>query len=90
MLKSSDLASYPHNCAGHHGYGKNLAYAARAFLAALVAARPAKPFPAVVATAEQSSRDRKNTISELNRLADRFDSTMPNQAAELRFLAAHC
>lgn len=69
----------------HEGgtYGENLWRAFRVFVAALIGDKPTdQPLP------QQLEKDRIESINELYRLAKQFDSTMPNQAAELRDLAA--
>lgn len=69
----------------HEGgtYGENLWHAFRVFVAALIGDKPTTQPPA-----PQLQKDRIESINELYRLARQFDKTMPNQAAELRDLAA--
>jgi hypothetical protein len=86
MFKSN-LVTYPNVNANHsHSYGENLGLAARAFLAALLAVEPAK-LEAAATNDRVSERVRLKGVEELYSLAKQFDSTMPNQAAELRYLA---
>ncbi|HEY8100018.1 MAG TPA: hypothetical protein VIF82_04640 [Burkholderiaceae bacterium] len=69
----------------HEGgtYAENLWRAFQVFIAALIGDNPTnKPQP------QQLDSDRIKGINELYRLAKQFDATMPNQAAELRDLAA--
>ena len=75
------------------GYYENLALAARTFAAALLAGKPvvATAAPADARVVEKlSNMQRIKAVLEMNRLASRYDSVMPNQAAELRYLASHC
>ncbi|CAN5174983.1 hypothetical protein BH11PSE11_BH11PSE11_36340 [soil metagenome] len=81
----SNLITYPNvGGAQRYSYGENLGLAARAFIAALLAVDPQDE-----ETIEHpvSERVRLKGIEQLNALASSFDSTMPNQAAELRYLA---
>jgi hypothetical protein len=72
-----------------NSYGKNLSLAGRAFLAALIGFKPRQSAePALTRDLEISPRDRANNMQFLNRLANEYDSTMPNLSAELRFLAS--
>lgn len=67
------------------GYFSNLGRAARAFIGALVAAKPvAAPAAADNAPARPSRRD----IALLNSEAAKYEKLMPNLASELRFLAS--
>jgi hypothetical protein len=69
----------------HEGgtYAENLWHAFQVFIAALIGDKPTnKP------RAKTLDKDRIESINELYRLAKQFDATMPNQAAELRDLAA--
>lgn len=81
----SDLASYPY-VNPIHSYSENLGRAARTFIAALLAVNPAK-FEATQARVPAVQKDKAATAAELHRLACEFDAIMPNQAAELRYLA---
>lgn len=83
---NSKLASYPYANPTGTSYGENLGRAARSFLAALLAIEPAKA-EAAVARVSDTEPDRAATAAELQRLARKFDAIMPNQAAELRYLA---
>ncbi len=69
----------------HEGgsYGENLWHAFQVFVAALIGDKPV-----VQPRAQHLEKDRIASINELYRLAKQFDATMPNQAAELRDLAA--
>ena len=69
-------------------YVENLGNATRAFVAALLAVKPETPAAAQV-KAKLSERNRMKSIIKLNRLAAQLDSSMPNQAAELRYFATH-
>lgn len=84
-MSRSNFATYPYDNP-IHAYGENLGRAARTFIAALLAIDPAK-VNASPATITAAPHDRVATAAELNRLARHFDSIMPNQAAELRYLA---
>lgn len=64
-------------------YGENLWRAFRIFLAALLGDRPA-----VQQSRSEREKERMESMEEIYRLARHFDNTMPNQAAELRDLAA--
>lgn len=66
------------------GYFSNLGRAARAFIGALVAAKPVAAPAAVDAPARPSRRD----IALLNSEAAKYEKLMPNLASELRFLAS--
>ncbi|RJG00357.1 hypothetical protein [Noviherbaspirillum sedimenti] len=81
----SNLATYPY-INPISSYGENLGRAARSFIAALLAIDPAKvnASPAKVKAVQE---DKAVTAAELSRLAREFDAFMPNQAAELRYLA---
>ena len=84
------LVTYPNvNADRGYSYGENLGRAARAFLAALLAVEPAKQASKQVAASKGRlpERDRLKGVEELYSLAKQFDSIMPNQAAELRYLA---
>lgn len=72
-----------------NSYAENLGIAARNFLAALLAVKPAAPIAAPVVR-QQTDRQRVKAVLELHRLASRYDSIMPSQAAELRLLAEQC
>jgi hypothetical protein len=81
----SNLVTQPYISHGP-SYGQNVARATRGLLAALLAAEPEdleNGFPCN----EVSESERSNDIDELNALASHFDAIMPNQAAELRYLA---
>ncbi|MGZ3241324.1 MAG: hypothetical protein ACXWIN_06540 [Burkholderiaceae bacterium] len=69
----------------HEGgtYAENLWHAFQVFVAALIGDKPTTQPPA-----QKLDKDRIESINELYRLAKQFDATMPNQAAELRDLAA--
>jgi len=84
-MSRANFASYPY-VSPIHSYGENLGRAARSFLAALLAIDTAKVEPAQ-ANVTTARIDKAATAKELNRLAREFDSIMPNQAAELRYLA---
>ena len=81
----SDFATYPY-VSPIHSYGENLGRAARSFIAALLAIDPARIEAASAQTAA-AQEDKSVTAAELSRLAREFDTIMPNQAAELRYLA---
>lgn len=81
----SNLATYPY-VSPVHSYSENLGRAARTFIAALLAIDPARANAAPV-LASASKEDKAVTAAELSRLAREFDAIMPNQAAELRYLA---
>jgi hypothetical protein len=69
----------------HEGgtYGENLWHAFKVFIAALIGDQPtSEPNPRTV------EKDRMASLNEIYHLARQFDATMPNQAAELRDLAA--
>jgi hypothetical protein len=69
----------------HEGgsYGENLWHAFKVFVAALIGDQPtAQPRKKV------SAQDLAASIDQIHWLARQFDATMPNQAAELRDLAA--
>lgn len=69
------------------GYFQNLGRAARAFIGALVAAKPVAP--AAIATQEpRNTRPSRRDIALLNSEAARHEKLMPNLSAELRFLAS--
>lgn len=59
-------------------YGENLGRATRGFVAALFAMEPPAP---------PQDADTVEGVDELSLLASQFDEIMPNQAAELRYLA---
>jgi hypothetical protein len=71
MFKSN-LATYPHASIGNT-YGQNLGLAARAFLAALLAVKPAQP-KMKTASRTLSNRAAMNSVKELYHLANRFGS----------------
>lgn len=81
----SNLANYPY-INPVNTYSANLGRAARTFLAALLAVEPSK-IDTVLTRHASGAQDQAAGIDELNHLADHFDSIMPNQAAELRYLA---
>lgn len=81
----SNLATYPY-ISPDNSYTGNLAQAARALVAALLAVDPARQQDAQPEAAV-SSRDNIASVKELYSLAQQFDAVMPNQAAELRYLA---
>lgn len=81
----SNFATYPY-VSPVHTYSENLGRAARSFIAALLAIDPAR-VDAAPALASASKEDKSVTAAELSRLAREFDAIMPNQAAELRYLA---
>jgi hypothetical protein len=64
-------------------YGANLWHAFQVFIAALCDVQFFSN-----STYHHIEHDRAKAIDEMNNLAKKFDSTMPNQAAELRYLAA--
>ncbi len=76
---SNATATYPLN-AQSSDYLGNLARAARAFVAALLAVKPAAETP-------MSDAERLRTRKHLLSLASSFDASLPNQAAELRYFA---
>jgi hypothetical protein len=90
MLKSN-LATYPNTQSGA-SYGRNLAEAARAFVAALLAIQPAKPqsveAESVDAQFQAPSRARAISLRKLYQLAASHDTVNPSLAAELRSIAA--
>jgi hypothetical protein len=67
-------------------YAANLGLAARAFIAALLAVKPAQ-MPAV---REASPRDRARARAELIRLAAKYESLSPNLSRELEHFASNC
>lgn len=75
-----NLATYPY-IHPVNSYTDNLGKATKAFLAALVAITPDET------ETVDAAQDRVIGIEELNNLAAHFDTFMPNQAAELRYLA---
>lgn len=81
----TNFATYPY-VSPVQSYTENLGRAARSFIAALLAIDPVR-VEAAPALATASKEDRAVTAAELNRLAREFDAIMPNQAAELRYLA---
>jgi hypothetical protein len=81
----SNFATYPY-VSPVHTYGENLGRAARSFIAALLAIDPAR-IETAPAEANAAPEDKSITAVELSRLAREFDAIMPNQAAELRYLA---
>jgi hypothetical protein len=68
------------------GYAANLGLAARGFLAALLAVKPAQP----AATRAASPRERARARAELNRLAAEYESLCPNLSRELEYFASNC
>lgn len=81
----SNFATYPY-VSPDNTYGQNLSRAARAFVAALLAMEPAERKNS--AQAQTSIEDaRVADTDEIAKLAKHFDSFMPNQAAELWYLA---
>ncbi|QAU34993.1 hypothetical protein [Janthinobacterium sp. 17J80-10] len=81
---NSNFATYPY-VSPVHSYSENLGRAARSFIAALLAIDPARVEAAPVLA--KATEDKAATAAELSRLAREFDAFMPNQAAELRYLA---
>ena len=81
----SNLATYPY-VNPVNSYTENLGRAARSFLAALLAVDQRR-IDAIAKNTAVADNNKAAGIAELNRLADHFDAVMPNQAAELRFLA---
>ena len=84
MFKS-DFATYPQLSRGDT-YAGNLGRATRAFLAALLAIKPADR-KVTVTKHKVSERTRAKSIVALYKLAGSYDSISPSLAAELRFLA---
>lgn len=82
-MSRTNFATYPY-VSPIHSYTDNLGRAARSFIAALLAIEPAR---AGAAPAAAVAEDKAVTAAELSRLAREFDAIMPNQAAELRYLA---
>lgn len=80
---NANFASYPY-VSPVNSYTENLGRAARSFVAALLAIDPAKVNAASTAKAIDTGEDL--TLEDVELLAHRFDSIMPNQAAELRYL----
>lgn len=74
------------------GYFSNLGRAARAFIGALVAAKPvdaaAQQDAANAAEDQRHVRPSRRDIALLNAEATQYEKLMPNLAAELRFLAS--
>lgn len=72
------------------GYFSNLGRAARAFIGALVAAKPVAATHDVIVAAEEQRymRPSRRDIALLNAEATHYEKLMPNLAAELRFLAS--
>lgn len=83
-MNNANFATYPY-VSPIHSYSENLGRAARSFIAALLAIDPARVEAAPAEAA--ASEDNALTAAELSRLAREFDAFMPNQAAELRYLA---
>ncbi len=81
----TNLATYPY-VNPVNSYAENLGRAARSFLAALLAVDQRR-IDALAKNTVATDQNEAASIDELNRLADHFDAIMPNQAAELRFLA---
>ena len=84
MFKSN-LVTYPQT-GNEDTYGQNLGRAARAFLGALLAVKPAKR-EVKLAEKEISPKVRAASIRKLYQLAASYDSISPNLAAELRQIA---
>lgn len=89
-MSSSNPAVSLHTPMGE-SYLQNLGYAARVFLAALLAVKRVEPQaqPVAPVEAKMSERARLKAILELNCMANDYADTMPNQAAELRYIATH-
>ncbi|RJG06646.1 hypothetical protein D3870_12040 [Noviherbaspirillum cavernae] len=79
-MSRSNLATYPAVHAGP-SYAENVARAALALAAAVLALAPLK------SNAVEQEHVRMHNTTELYRLANQFESSMPSQAAELRHLA---
>lgn len=84
-MSSSSFATYPGS--GSNGtYGENLARAARAFIAALMAVPPAPRVVEKVGVA--SARTTTADLRQLYRLARGSDSVNPKAVAELSAIAS--
>jgi len=70
------------------GYFQNLGRAARAFIGALVAAKPVAPAVQQAGDEQRNARPSRRDIALLNSEAARHEKLMPNLSAELRFLAS--
>lgn len=70
------------------GYFQNLGRAARAFIGALVAAKPVAPAVQQAGEEQPNARPSRRDIALLNSEAAQYEKLMPNLAAELRFLAS--
>ena len=81
VMFRSDLSSYPY--IGHGpSYTANLAKAGRGFLAALLAMDPEE-----LQSKSAANNPAFDEAMSIDELAQHFDAIMPNQAAELRYLA---
>ncbi|TCS36004.1 hypothetical protein EDC30_10867 [Paucimonas lemoignei] len=85
-MLNANFASYPY-VSPVNSYAENLGRAARGFVAALLAIDPVKAHVGPPA-AEDATVDHEISLDELELMARRFESTMPNQAAELRYLVS--
>lgn len=66
-----------------HAYAANLGHAARLLWGALLARKPAQ------VERQLSRRQQLRATQELSQMARDVEGSMPNLAAELRYLAAH-
>ena len=81
---NANFASYPY-VSPVNSYTENLGRAARSFIAALLAIDPAK-VNATPSNAKLLNAEDELSLEDVEHLARRFDSIMPSQAAELRYL----
>jgi len=72
------------------GYLTNVGNAVRSLLAALLAVKPrqAKVVTAAIETRKETVRAKARNLAQLYRMANQYDSVMPNLAAELRSVAS--
>lgn len=82
----SNLAAYPAAEAGASSYVENVCRATLALFAAILAIAPVQSESKAAKPAD-SDRAGTQARDELYRLARDMESAMPNQAAELRYLA---
>ncbi|MDC8759204.1 hypothetical protein [Janthinobacterium fluminis] len=93
----SSVATFPTQANNSAGYLSKVGAAARALLAALLAVKPYQELAVKEAGATSlsarvkakfSPRERARDIAALYAEANRYESTMPNLSAELRFMAS--
>ncbi|MFZ4878238.1 hypothetical protein ACL9RI_24410 [Janthinobacterium sp. Mn2066] len=86
------MSTFSSTYSNNDGYFSNLGRATRAFVGALLAAKPYSELAQkeVIASAEDQryTRPSQRDIALLNSEAMRHDKFMPNLAAELRFMAS--